>query len=125
FWAPYGPTTAEQRHPDFRVAYDGHECQWNGPSWPFATAITLKAMANLLQGYQQHNVNKRDYLELLLTYSQSHQRVNEYGISVPWIDENLSPYAGDWIARTRLKNLPEGSWPTGKGGRERGKDYNH
>jgi len=125
FWAPYGPTTAEQRHPDFRVAYDGHECQWNGPSWPFATTITLKAMANLLQGYQQHNVNKRDYLELLLTYSQSHQRVNEYGISVPWIDENLNPYTGDWIARTRLKNWPEGSWPTGKGGRERGKDYNH
>ncbi len=34
FYAPFGPTTAEQRHPGFTVAYQGHECQWNGPSWP-------------------------------------------------------------------------------------------
>jgi hypothetical protein len=34
FCAPFGPTTAEQRHPKFAVAYAGHECQWNGPSWP-------------------------------------------------------------------------------------------
>jgi len=125
FWAPYGPTTAEQRHPDFKVAYDGHECQWNGPSWPFATSITLKAMANLLHGYQQQVVNKRDYLEVLLTYARSHQRIDEDGNTISWIDENLNPYTGDWIARTRLKNWSEGSWPAGKGGVERGKDYNH
>ena len=36
----------------------------------------------------------------------------------PWIDENLNPFTGDWIARTLLKQsqqLPD----------ERGKDYNH
>jgi hypothetical protein len=38
FRAPFGPTTAEQRHPRFTISYTGHECQWNGPSWPFATA---------------------------------------------------------------------------------------
>ena len=48
FFAPYGPTTAEQRHPKFSVSYKGHECQWNGPSWPYATSVTLKALANLL-----------------------------------------------------------------------------
>ena len=46
FYAPYGPTVAEQRHPKFAVSYKGHECQWNGPSWPFATAVTLTALAN-------------------------------------------------------------------------------
>lgn len=40
FYAPFGPTTAEQRHPKFAVSYQGHECQWNGPSWPYATSIT-------------------------------------------------------------------------------------
>ena len=33
-YAPFGPTTAEQRHPKFAVSYSGDECQWNGPSWP-------------------------------------------------------------------------------------------
>jgi hypothetical protein len=33
FYAPYGPTTAEQRHPGFKVPYRGDDCQWNGPSW--------------------------------------------------------------------------------------------
>ena len=28
---PFGPTTAERRHPGFKLSYKGHECQWNGP----------------------------------------------------------------------------------------------
>ena len=53
FYAPYGPTTAERRHPEFQVPYEGDDCQWNGPSWPFATTITLRALANVLNGYKQ------------------------------------------------------------------------
>ena len=44
---------------------------------------------------------------------------------VPWIDENLNPTNGDWISRTRLKTWKNGTWDAGKGGKERGKDYNH
>ena len=58
FHAPFGPTTAEQRNPGFAVAYSGHECQWNGPSWPYATAVTLTALANLLNNYSQDAVGK-------------------------------------------------------------------
>ena len=47
------------------------------------------------------------------------------GTVVPWIDENLNPLTGDWISRTRLKNWKNGTWDVGKGGVERGKDYNH
>ncbi|MCX6226909.1 MAG: hypothetical protein NTV01_19535, partial [Bacteroidia bacterium] len=53
FYAPFGPTTAEQSDPGFRVSYEGHECQWNGPSWPFATSQTLTALANVLNDYPQ------------------------------------------------------------------------
>ena len=49
----------------------------------------------------------------------------EDGRVVPWIDENLNPQTGDWIARTRLKTWKNGTWDAGKGGEERGKDYNH
>lgn len=125
FWAPYGPTTTEQRHPGFQVSYESHECQWNGPSWPFSTAITLTSLANLLNDYKQNVVDRRDFWRLLLTYSRSQQRILPDGDRVPWIDENLNPYTGDWISRTRLSTMEAGSWSEKKGGRERGKDYNH
>jgi hypothetical protein len=169
FYAPFGPTTAEQRHPQFSVVYRGHECQWNGPSWPYSTAVTLVALANLLNNYQQDVVTKRDYCATLKCYTRSHalreQRLEVVGSAdrktpprpskpsdrvegrpakvppqipivtpgevpppdaallnsldrQPWIDENLNPYTGDWIARSLLrerKQPPE----------ERGKDYNH
>lgn len=73
FYAPFGPTSAEQRHPQFVVAYQGHECQWNGPSWPFATAVTLTAMANLLNNYSQDVVGKDDYWTTFQCYLRSHR----------------------------------------------------
>ncbi len=118
FYAPYGPTTAEQRHPEFRITYNGHECQWNGPSWPYATAQTLTAMANVIQDYPQDIISKNDYLSIFLNYTNSHTLQKPDGSIVPWIDENLNPYTGDWIARTMLKKK-------GQDFIERGKDYNH
>jgi hypothetical protein len=125
FYAPFGPTTAEQRHPRFAVSYEGHECQWNGPSWPFATSITLTALANVLNNYEQDFLTKADYFRTLQIYTGSHRLTRENGRIVPWIDENLNPYTGDWIARTRLKAWKNGTWEPRKGGKERGKDYNH
>jgi len=125
FYAPFGPTTAEQRHPKFALSYQGHECQWNGPSWPFSTAITLTAMANLLNSHEQDAVGRKDYLDILKVYTKSHRLKREDETVVPWIDENLNPTTGDWISRTRLKSWKNGTWDAGKGGEERGKDYNH
>jgi predicted GH43/DUF377 family glycosyl hydrolase len=118
FLAPFGPTTAEQRSAQFRVSYQGHECQWNGPSWPYSTAITLTALANLLNNDDQGTVSRKDYFDLLKIYTHSqHLRLDD-GRVVPWIDENLNPANGDWIARTLLKQR-------GSEIPERGKDYNH
>lgn len=129
FYAPFGPTTAEQRHPKFAVSYQGHECQWNGPSWPYATAVTLTALANLLNDYPRkefsHYISNYDYYKLLRIYAKSHRLILPDGRAVPWIDENLNPFNGDWIARTRLSRWKDGTWDPGKGGEERGKDYNH
>ncbi|MCW5977431.1 MAG: hypothetical protein KIT09_05110 [Bryobacteraceae bacterium] len=120
FHAPFGPTTAEQRHPDFKVSYQGHACQWNGPSWPFATAQTLTAAANLLNNYQQDALSVRDYFTALKSYASSHYRKKEDGTVVSWIDENLNPFTGEWLARTILAADPKGQQY-----KERGKDYNH
>jgi len=125
FFAPFGPTTAEQRAPGFALSYAGHECQWNGPSWPYATSVTLTGLANLLNGAPQDVIGPEDYFGLLKSYASSQQRTLEDGRIVPWIDENLNPATGDWISRTRLKTWKDGTWDAGKGGVERGKDYNH
>jgi len=118
FYAPYGLTTCEQRHPGFKINYEGHECQWNGPSWPYATSQTLVAMANVIQEYPQKIVTRKDYFDQFLIYTNSQKLQKENGLTVPWIDENLNPYTGDWIARTMLKRKKEEYV-------ERGKDYNH
>jgi hypothetical protein len=141
FYAPFGPTTAEQRHPGFTVAYTGHECQWNGPSWPLATAVTLTALANLLNHYDQDFVTSNDYWKTFQCYLRSHRfrqvppetlppvgdpgktneapaRMERVETRRPWIDENLNPFNGDWIARTLLKHRRQEP-------DERGKDYNH
>lgn len=126
FHAPYGLTVCERSHAFFEINYTGHECQWNGPSWPYATTQTLKGLSNLLNNYTNRgNVSKEDYYELLLQYSKSHSIVDEQGRKQKWIDENLNPFTGDWISRTRLKTWDNGTWSQAKGGVERGKDYNH
>ena len=126
FYAPYGLTVCERRHPYFEISYEGHECQWNGPSWPFATTITLKSLANFINNYEHTGlIKKSNYYHLLKQYANSHSITLENGQKQPWIDENLNPFTGDWISRTRLKSWNEGMWSEGKGGEERGKDYNH
>ncbi len=47
FSAPYGLTTAERRHPEFRSHGVG-KCEWDGAIWPFATSQTLTALANYI-----------------------------------------------------------------------------
>ncbi len=145
FGAAYGLTTAERRHPGFGIFYTGeelnswlesrgektigakgHECLWNGPSWPFSTCLTLKALSNLLvSGETQDTVNATDYVRLLVQYARSHIRLHESGVFIPWLDENINPDTGDWISRTRLSQWDDKGWSSEKGGYERGKDYNH
>ena len=118
FSAKYGLTVPERCAPDFALDYAGHDCKWNGPSWPYATAFTLTALANALQAEYALPVTRSDYVALLHQYAAQHSRKLEDGRLVSWIDENLNPDTGEWIARAinmRAKRKP----------RERGKDYNH
>ena len=117
FAAKYGPTTAERRSPGYRF-YDPHECLWNGPSWPFATTQTLIALANLLNGPQQGTVGAKDFRSLLFAYVLSQHMRLPNGRMIPWIDEDLDPDSGEWIARNILEKKMQ-SPPN------RGRYYNH
>lgn len=89
FYADFGPTTVERNDPMFALK-DGC-CWWSGQSWPFATTQTLKAMANLLQTYDQSHVDRDDYTRLLHHYAISHRKEGK-----PYIAEALHPLTGSW-----------------------------
>lgn len=122
FYAMWGLTTAEQRHPRFLFQHE-HECLWNGPVWPFATSQTLTAAASMLRRFgQAEGFDKEAYWVLLRQYALSHRLQREDGTWQMWIDEDMHPYTGQWIARNELK---ADGWKPERGGYERGKDYNH
>ena len=126
FSAPIGLTTLERRSKKFKILYEGHECMWNGPVWPYASSMTLVALANYLQtGGTALTAN--DYGRLLHQFAAAHVRVREDGRRVDWIDEDQDPFTGVWIARDILeRKRAETEKRTGKRGRvERGKDYYH
>lgn len=129
FRAPYGPTTCERRGKWFLIAYSGRRfCQWNGPSWPFATAQTLTALANVINAPGRASVAadrgqlKQAWLDTFLTYARSHKLRHDDGTLVPWIDENLNPLNGEWLSRTRFKVFNKGDWRKPE---QHSKDYNH
>jgi len=91
FWAPWGLTTAERRHPAFRTHGTG-TCEWDGAVWPFATSQMLRGLANVLRGPDQPFVTRRDYFEQLLAYARSHQLDGR-----AYIGEYLDETTGKWL----------------------------
>ena len=116
FYAPYGPTTAERCHPRF-MFHHPHMCLWNGPSWPFSTCQTIGALAKLLHEYEQDVMTRGDFFELLLRYAGCHYIERDGGREM-WIDENLDPFTGEWLARKKMIEAGRDDW-------DRGIDYNH
>ena len=103
FNAPFGITTADRSHPQFRT-HGCCNCEWDGAVWPFATSQTLTAMANLLNNYKQDYVSDSNYFSLLNTYVES-----QYYRGRPYVGEYLDEKTGYWL----------------KGDEERSRYYNH
>jgi len=103
FFAPYGLTTAERRHPLFRMA-GCCKCEWDGAIWPFAIAQTMTAMANFMNNYKQTVLNDSTYFHLMELYVES-----QYHRGRPYVGEYLDEVTGAWL----------------KGDQERSRYYNH
>jgi hypothetical protein len=93
FRAPWGLTTADRRHPQFRT-HDTGTCEWDGAVWPFATSQTLDGLANVLRGPPQPYVTRRDYFDELLKYARSHQQNGK-----PYLGEYLDESTGEWLIK--------------------------
>lgn len=103
FSSPYGLTTAERRHPEFRTHGVG-KCEWDGAIWPFASAQTLTAMANFLNNYPQRVLTDSVYFRQMELYVES-----QYHRGRPYIGEYQDEVTGYWL----------------KGDQERSRYYNH
>jgi hypothetical protein len=103
FAAPFGITTAERRHPEFR-SHGCCQCEWDGAVWPFTTSQTLVAMDNVITKYNQDIVNDSVYFHHLERYVES-----SYYRGRPYIGEYLDETTGYWL----------------KGDQERSRYYNH
>lgn len=89
FAAAYGPRTVERNDPMYLLKNTC--CWWSGQSWPYATSQTLKAMANLLQEYDQKAVTAADYVKLLQTFAKTHRKDGK-----PYLAEACHPDTGSW-----------------------------
>lgn len=89
FAATYGPRTVERNDPMYLLKNTC--CWWSGMSWPYATSQTLKAMANVLQGYDQTAVTPKDYAQLLGTFARTHRKGGK-----PYLAEACHPDTGSW-----------------------------
>ena len=89
FAAPFGPTTVERKDPMFLLKKTC--CWWSGQSWPYATSQTLKAMANLIQEYDQKVVTHTDYVKLLNTFARTHRKNGK-----PYLAEACHPDTGSF-----------------------------
>lgn len=102
FSAPYGLTTAERRHPQFRSHGVG-KCEWDGAIWPFATSQTLTALANYLNLQDSPELFNAFFRQMELYVESQHHRGR--------------PYIGEYLDETN------GAWLMGD--RERSRYYNH
>ncbi len=91
FRAPYGLTTAEQRHPEFRSHGVG-TCEWDGAVWPYATSQTLVALGNVLRDYREAPVDREDYYDAFETYTRA-----QYYDGLPYIGEYQDETTGQWL----------------------------
>jgi hypothetical protein len=102
FSAPYGLTTAERRHPEFRSHGVG-KCEWDGAIWPFATSQTLTALANYLNR-SGSAITPQTFFQQMQLYVESQHHCGR-------------PYIGEYLDETN------GAWLMGD--RERSRYYNH
>ena len=62
-------------------------------------------------------MTRGDFFELLLRYAGCHYIERDGGREM-WIDENLDPFTGEWLARKKMIEAGRDDW-------DRGIDYNH
>ena len=79
--------------------------------------LRIRNVARLVLFYPGRNGGMRHYHKSEMTFAYFPEFLPGADVlTIPWIDENLHPYTGEWLARGILKGW---GWPLQKGGYER------
>ncbi|KAI0437065.1 Six-hairpin glycosidase [Xylaria telfairii] len=91
FLGPYGPTTLEIRDPWFAATKPtDYCCWWNGMSWPYSTAHTLKSLAAIYRSGST-NATAEQYHQYLQMYARTQQKNG-----MPYVAESHYPFQDAW-----------------------------
>ncbi len=101
FLAPFGITSLERINPHYMQPFI-HACLWNGPVWPYMFSMILNGMANLLNDYSNHLVNKETYFDLLSRYAKCH--FDNHSTTTFAVREDHHPENNHWIAPAKNYN---------------------
>ena len=107
FNAPYGVTTAERRHPEFRTHGVG-QCEWDGAVWPFATSQTLTGYIHYINSLCESDTTLAAHRDVLFMHMEKYVQ-SQHMRGKPYIGEYLDEVTGYWL----------------KGDQERSRYYNH
>lgn len=107
FNAPYGATTAERRHPEFRTHGVG-QCEWDGAVWPFATSQTLTGYINYINSLCPSDTTTNAHRDIFFMHMEKYVQ-SQHMRGKPYIGEYLDEVTGYWL----------------KGDQERSRYYNH
>lgn len=107
FNAPYGATTAERRHPEFRSHGVG-QCEWDGAVWPFATSQTLTGYINYINSLSPADTIVCRHRDTFFMHMEKYVQ-SQHMRGKPYIGEYLCETTGYWL----------------KGDQERSRYYNH
>ena len=107
FCAPYGLTTAERRHPEFRSHGSG-KCEWDGAVWPFATSQTLTGLMRWVNSLTPNGEMAEKWKGVFFNEMKKYVE-SQHHRGRPYIGEYLDETTGYWLM----------------GDRERSRYYNH
>ena len=95
FFTEYGPPTLEVRNKYFTADKPtDYCCYWQGQSWPYSTAHTLKSLAEVYRSGSS-NVTAEQYYQLLSIYATT-----QHKDGVPYVAESHYPEKDSWSADT-------------------------
>lgn len=93
FLTQYGPTTLEVRNQYYDATKPSdYCCYWNGQSWPFSTAHTLKSLAEIYRSGNS-SLTADQYVQYLSMYAATQQKNGQ-----PYVAESHYPSMDSWSA---------------------------
>ena len=93
FLTQYGPTTLELRNQYYDATKPSdYCCFWNGQSWPFSTAHTLKSLAAIYRSGNS-SLTADQYVQYLSMYAATQQKNGQ-----PYVAESHYPSMDSWSA---------------------------